>query len=104
MAAAGGTGETKHRSVNSGADLTATFAQIAAGVVSCSYTLDKPVKDASYVLVTVDGKQRALNHPADGWTLSPDMQTVTLTGAACDAVKGGAVFAVEVKCTIVNVI
>lgn len=104
MAAAGGTGETKHRSVESGTDLTATFTQIAAGVISCSYTLDKAVKDASYVLVTVDGKQRKLNNAGDGWTLSGDKQTVTLTGAACDAVKAGAVFAVEVKCSVVNVI
>jgi len=104
MAAAGGTGETKHQSVASAADLTATFSQLAAGVVSCSFTLDAPVVDPSYVLVTVGGTPRGFNKTADGWTLDSKMQTVTLTGQACEDVKNGSGFSVAVKCTAVPVI
>lgn len=103
MAAAGGTGETMHRSVESGDDLAQTFSDIAGGVVSCSFKLDDAVKDPSYVLVSVDGVPRSLNQAADGWTLAADMQTVTLTGAACDAVKAGGTFAVEVQCEVVQI-
>jgi hypothetical protein len=104
MAAAGGTGERQHRSVDSGDDLVSAFEEIADRAVSCSYKLEKPVTDASYVLVTVNGKSRAFGSPADGWTLGPDMQTITLTGASCDAVQDGQGFTVEVVCDRVTVI
>ncbi len=102
MAAAGGTGDTAHHSVSSGADLTSTFQAIAERVLSCSYQLDKAVSDPSYVLVTVDGKARAYQNASDGWTLGPDNRTVVLTGAACDDLQQGAAFTVEVLCEIVT--
>ena len=104
MAAAGGTGERTHRSVESGDDLVSAFEEIASRAVSCSYKLEKPVADASYVLVQVKGKTRAVDNTSDGWKLGPDMQTITLTGAACDDVQAGADFTVEVVCAPVTVI
>ncbi|MET0339968.1 MAG: vWA domain-containing protein [Polyangiales bacterium] len=104
MAAAGGTGAKTHRSVDSGSDLQIAIEEIASRAVSCSYKLDKAVSDPSYVLVQVKGKTRAYGNGADGWALGPDMQTITLTGAACDAVQDGAGFTVEVVCSPVTVI
>ncbi|HVZ33089.1 MAG TPA: vWA domain-containing protein, partial [Polyangiaceae bacterium] len=98
MAAAGDTGETTHHSVESGADLSTTFEQIAAQVVSCSQQLENPVDDPTYVLVTVNGTARAFGNSSDGWTLGTDSQTVTLTGAACDALQSGAHVEVQVQC------
>jgi hypothetical protein len=98
MATAGGTGQSKHRSVESGADLTAVFEDIAGRAVSCSYTLEAPVDDHDFVVVTVNGKKRDYQAPNDGWSLGPDHQTVTVTGAACDEVRKGATFGVQVVC------
>lgn len=97
MAAAGGTGATRHRSVNSGADLSATVSTLAGSVVSCTYALDVEVTDAKRVLVKVDGVQRDLNH-ADGWKLLSDARSVTLQGAACDAVRAGKLIELSVTC------
>lgn len=98
MAAAGATGEREHRSVESGRDLTDTFEDIAGRALSCSYKLAAPVDDASFVLVKVAQQARDYRNTDDGWTLGPDMQTVTLTGAACDAVRDGSAFSVQVVC------
>jgi hypothetical protein len=98
MAAAGGTGETTHRSVASGADLNMTFSEIAANVISCSYQLGTPVSDPSKVLVRVNGRGRNINSAPDGFRIEQDKRTITLTGAACEEVRGGATFAVQVTC------
>ncbi len=103
MAGAGATGETTHRSVDSGADLSAALEQVAARVISCSQKLEKPVADPSYVLVTVDGTPRAFGNASDGWTLGADDQTVTLTGTACNELQTGARVEVEVQCAPVVV-
>lgn len=95
MAEAGGTGDTRHRSVSSGADLIDTFAEIAGRALSCSFKLDEPVEDANYVRVTVKGQTP---RPGEGWTLGDDMRTVTLTGESCDDVQAGSSFTVEVDC------
>ena len=104
MAAAGGTGETKHRSVNSGDDLASAFEAITQRAVSCTYRLEKPVTDPTYVLITVGDKARAYNNTADGWTLGADKQTITLEGAACQALQQGETLSVEVTCEQVVVI
>lgn len=98
MAAAGGTGETQHHSVASGKDLSSQFEKIASRAVSCSYMLGNPVDDPSFVLVTANGKSREYGNLDNGWTLGPDMQTVTLTGAACDEIQKGGSFSVQVVC------
>jgi von Willebrand factor type A domain len=101
MAAAGATGETMHRSVASGADLNATFSEIASNVISCSYQLGMPVNDPSKVLVRVSGRGRNINDAADGFRIEQDKRTITLTGKACEEVRQGAAFAVQVTCEAV---
>lgn len=96
MAAAGGTGEKKHRSVESAADLAATFDELAEFATSCSYRLSEEV-DPTYVYVTVGDEMRDYNKP-DGWRLESDNRTVSLVGKACDDAKEGGVFEVEVQC------
>jgi hypothetical protein len=98
MAQAGGTGDMMHRSVSSAADLTETFNEIAGRALSCSYKLENPVDDPAFVRVTVKGSEPMFGNASDGWVLGADKQTVTLTGAACDAVQAGASFSVEVAC------
>ena len=104
MAAAGGTGEKKHRSVESGSQLTSAFEELAGRAISCSYELEAAVSDTTRVLVTVDDEPRAYGRASDGWTLGPDGRTVTLTGAACDAAQRGAIFSIEVTCDPIVVI
>jgi hypothetical protein len=98
MAAAGGTGATKHTSVESGSDLNATLSQIASKLVSCTYQLKGAVADPAKVLVSVAGRPRNLNAADDGWRLESDHRTVTLLGRACMEVESGGVFAVQVTC------
>ncbi len=104
MAAAGGTGQREHTSVGSGADLSSTVEGITRRAVSCSYQLQEKVENASYLLVSVDGKARTYEDVSDGWSLGADRRTVVLTGAACDAHQSGADLVVEVACEIVQVI
>jgi von Willebrand factor type A domain len=102
MAQAGNTGTTSHRSVNSGDDLALALEEVVRAVTSCDFRLDAPVKDASYVAVSVDSRLRALDTAGDGWTLGADKQTVTLTGDACDAIKNGSTLQIEVRCQVVT--
>jgi Mg-chelatase subunit ChlD len=97
MAAAGGTGQKTHRSVDSGDDLAIVFQELAGRAASCSYSLAQKV-DPEYVLVSVAGKTRRYNNTEDGWTMSDDGKTVSLTGAACDAAQKGGAFTVNVTC------
>lgn len=105
MAALGNTGETRHRSVSSGADLETTFTELAGKAVSCSFVLEEPAKNASYVQVRVDDQQVNLDDP-NGWVLSDDGLTVTVQGAACDALQDGGEHKldVEVLCDVVPII
>jgi hypothetical protein len=98
MAALGGTGETAHRSVESGADLAKTFQEIVNRAVSCSFKLEASMVDPTYVLVKTADQPRAFQ-TQNGWTLGADMKTVTLTGAACESVRSGESITVEVQCT-----
>jgi hypothetical protein len=105
MAAVGNTGETTHRSVNSGADLEATFAELAGKAVSCSFALEEAPKDASYVLVQVDDQQLNLDDP-NGWTLSEDGKTITVQGSACDTLQDGGEHKLDVQvlCVVVPIV
>ncbi|MET0283781.1 MAG: vWA domain-containing protein [Polyangiales bacterium] len=98
MAAAGGTGESTHRSVASAEDLAATFEELAAYATSCSFRLSKTV-DPVFVAVTVGGKMRNYQNEADGWRLEGDERTVSLLGKACTDAKNGGAFTVDVECT-----
>lgn len=103
MAAAGGTGEMKHRSVESGMDLANVFEQIAGEVASCSFELTEPVEDARYVRVRVGDEPRALGNTANGWTLATNQKTIEIVGAACADVKAGATLTVQVECSEIPV-
>jgi hypothetical protein len=98
MAALGGTGETTHRSVESGADLVKTFQEIVDRAVSCSFKLETAMVNPAYVLITTAGEPRGFQNQ-NGWTLGVDMKTVTLSGAACDSIRSGAPITVEVLCS-----
>jgi len=99
MAAAGGTGDTEHRSVSSGQELVEEFLSITSGAVSCSFTLEQQV-DPRYVVVTVDGAEAEFGMD---WQVL-DGRTLDLMGAACDALQVGAQIKAEVNCEIVNLI
>jgi hypothetical protein len=103
MATAGGTGDTKHHSVESGADLSQVFTELAGRAQSCSFELSATV-DPSFVLVTVGKKGRKYNNQPDGWVLGKDKKSVTLTGTACTDAQHGQIFQVEVQCEPVMVI
>jgi len=103
MATAGGTGDTKHHSVESGADLTDVFNELAGRAQSCSFQLSATI-DPTFVLVTVGKKGRKYNNQPDGWVLGKDKKSVTLTGQACLDAQKGQIFQVEVQCEPVMVI
>jgi hypothetical protein len=52
----------------------------------------------SAVLVRVNGRGRNIDNAADGFRIEPDKRTITLTGLACEEVRQGAAFAVQVTC------
>ncbi|MDB4989373.1 MAG: putative secreted protein [Myxococcaceae bacterium] len=95
-------GQTDHfYSVESGTALQDAFAQILKNLVSCEFNLDQVPDDPSYVLVTIDGKQVALNAD-DGWVL--DGTNVKLQGGSCDMLKDGTPHSLNVgiECTVVQ--
>lgn len=98
MAAAGGTGETMHRSVEDSAALAAVLEQLAGEVASCTFALSAPVEDPDYVRVSVGGGSRPFGDAANGWMLAPDGVTVELVGAACETRRAGAAVDVQVEC------
>lgn len=94
IAAAGGT--MKYLTPADPAALAAALAQIASDTIDkCTITLDPPPPDKNNVhLFVVDaGKPGAYEVPevdgGDGWILSSDGKTATLTGAVCDKAKNG---------------
>jgi hypothetical protein len=85
MAAAGATASTTYFPVSDGAGLASAFQSISAYVVSCTYELATPPKDARYVSVSVDGKRVARGA---GWQLQGD-RVVALVGDTCARVSDG---------------
>jgi hypothetical protein len=84
--------------------LKGIFANIATTVVTT--TMTTTVKDCSFMLMPPDKGNPADVHlvvtdtatgmkyevpqsPTNGWTLSSDFHTATLTGSICDGAKGG---------------
>jgi hypothetical protein len=97
----GGTGDTRHRSVEDEASLLASLKGITSAVASCSFALDKAPPRADFVLVRMDGQQLNLGQP-NGWQLVGD-RTIELTGTACATFKNGNhVLEAEVKCEVVG--
>lgn len=90
MAAAGGTGDVKHRAVEDEESLSAAFQEIAGNAVTCTYALEKELTDVSKVSVKLDDVPLPLNGATTGWTPTADNRQVTITGEACAAVKSSA--------------
>jgi len=99
MAQNGGTGDDKHRSVNSGDELLDEFRRIAGSAVSCSFVLGQQV-DKTRVEVHVNG---ALAPYGTGWNIRPDGKTIDLLGETCDALQSGALVEAEVFCSHVRI-
>lgn len=70
---------------NNPTELTAAFSKIIGGVVSCELTIDSPVDEAQASSGTVVLNGMTLAYGTD-WTLTSPT-TITLLGAACEALK-----------------
>ncbi len=84
MAAAGGTGDTKHRPVEDQASLVAALGGLTRRTLLCDLRLGSPA-DPSRITVTFDGKVVARDD-VNGWSLGADGVSISLRGLACDAV------------------
>lgn len=98
LAAAGGTGEQRHRAIEDEQSLVAAFNEITQVAITCDFELENTVVDAKYVLVKIDGKQ--LNwKDENGWVLGTDNKTVSLLGDACSTIKKeGHTLSISVEC------
>jgi hypothetical protein len=104
MASAGGTGDTKHRPVENESGLLDELEEIVLNAVSCTFKLDRAIKDVRKVSVKLDQTDLALNDAAAGWTPSPDGLTVTLNGSSCELLRGTAEHTVQIveTCEIIT--
>lgn len=91
IAQAGGT--TSYLSPADPAALAASLAQIAQGAVDpCTLALSPAAPDPGKVYLYVTDAATGVQHEvpmSDGWSVSADGATATLTGALCDAAKHG---------------
>jgi hypothetical protein len=94
IASAGGTGT--YLSPSDPTALQTALAQIASATVDqCTIALTPPPPDPSevYLIVTDPGNPNGLLVPetdgGDGWTISSDGSTATLTGSVCTTAKNG---------------
>ncbi len=103
LAKRGGTGDTKHRNVTDAVTLVTELEKISRNVVPCTYGLEKPVMDARFVRVQVDGKSYPLG--ADGWQLK-DSKSIELQPGVCSVLQDGKTHKIEigVECDPVIVI
>jgi hypothetical protein len=96
IASAGGTGQ--YLTPADPAALTAALGQIAAGTLDpCNLTLSPAAPDPTqvYLYVTDASGMRVEVPMSDGWSVSADGATATLTGTLCDAAKNGTLGAVQ---------
>jgi hypothetical protein len=82
-------GATHYYQTNSSADLMAAFDAIAGGIVSCDFQMTEAAPDPTLITVTENGTPVSPS-PTVGYTYDPATNTVTLHGAACDALKNDA--------------
>jgi len=89
MADAGGaaqSGTTRFYPAGDQATLEAALSSITSEVISCTFALDSPPLDMSYVYVDVGGSSVAQDPShADGWDVTAS--TLTFYGAACQALQ-----------------
>jgi hypothetical protein len=70
-------------------ELTMAFAEVVAGIASCTYKLaDKP-DDPNLLTSYIDGHLVPID-AKDGATYDPGSQSVIFHGMSCDKIKGGA--------------
>jgi hypothetical protein len=84
MAAAGGTGDRKHRPVEDQASLVSVLGGLTKRTLLCELRLDAPT-DPARITITFDGKALPRDD-ANGWGLAADGVSLSLRGGACDAV------------------
>jgi hypothetical protein len=82
-------GATHYFQTNSQADLKAAFDAIVGGIVSCDFKMTQSAPDPTLITVTENGTAISPS-PTVGWTFDAATNTVTLHGAACDALKQNA--------------
>lgn len=83
------TGNTHYFQTNSPQDLKAAFDAIVGGIVSCDFKMMQSAPDPTLITVTENGTPISPS-PTVGWTFDASTNTVTLHGAACDALKSNA--------------
>jgi hypothetical protein len=79
---------SKYYQANNINDLNMAFAEIAAGIASCTYQLSMAPDDPSLIVVTVDG-QSVVQDATNGFTYDAGSQSMTFHGSSCDALKSG---------------
>ncbi|MCA9536431.1 MAG: VWA domain-containing protein [Myxococcales bacterium] len=99
MAVAGDTGRSTYIPVEDQATLSAALDEIAADLVSCTYTLSVTPGDPSYVRVLLDGTlippsaqtlpDGGLDPAVTGTFILEDGNRVRLEGAACERLQDG---------------
>ena len=83
------TGGTHYYQTNSPQDLKAAFDAIVGGIVSCDFKMMQAAPDPTLITVTENGAAISPS-PTVGWTYDATSNTITLHGAACNALKTNA--------------
>lgn len=80
------------------ASLDAALDAIASATLSCTFALDSVPPDPAEIFVFFDDVQKIPNDPTgvEGFSYDPVTNSVTFHGAACEALKSGAVGDVDV--------
>jgi von Willebrand factor type A domain len=88
-------GLIKYYQASSPTDLKTAFDTIAGGLVSCTFKMAQPAPDPTLLYVWSNGTAVAAD-PTNGFTYDSSGPTVTLHGAACDALKANPSTKIEV--------
>jgi hypothetical protein len=80
---------TKYFQANNVTELQGAFADIIAGIASCTYQLASAPPESNLLVPYIDGKPVA-NDQTNGYTFDSKSNSVTFHGMACDLVKMGA--------------
>jgi hypothetical protein len=70
-------------------ELTMAFADIVAGIASCTYKLGMKPDDPNLITSYIDGKLVPIDG-TNGVTYDPGSQSIIFHGMSCDAIKAGA--------------
>jgi hypothetical protein len=94
FAAAGGTGT--YFPATSPAQLDAALSTIVGAVASCVFTMASAAPDPNNIGVYLDKTNKVPVSVTDGYSLSADNRTITLSGSYCDGIKSGTYKLVQV--------